>query len=45
MSYPVKEEKYKLTLNINRNDFTEPIISDRKRIHVKFDKDMARFVF
>jgi hypothetical protein len=45
MSYPVIEGKYKLTLNINGNDFTKTIISDGKRIHVKFVKTMAHFVF
>jgi hypothetical protein len=45
MSYAVMEGKYKLTLNINGNDFTEPIISDGKRIHDKFVKAMACFVF
>ncbi len=39
------EVKYKLTLNINGNGFTDPIISDEKRIHVKFVKAMASFVF
>jgi hypothetical protein len=45
MSYPVMEGKYKLTLNINGSDFTDPIISDGKRIHVKFVKAMDSFVF
>ncbi len=45
MSYPIMEGKYKLTLNINGNGFTDPIISDGKRIHVKFVKAMASFVF
>jgi hypothetical protein len=39
------EGKYKLTVNINGNDFAEPIISDGKRIHVKFFEAMAHFVF
>ncbi len=39
------EGKYKLTLKINGNGFTDPIISDGKRIHVKFVKVMASFVF
>jgi hypothetical protein len=45
MSYPIMEEKYKLTLNINGNGFTDPIILDRKRTHAKFDEAMASFVF
>ncbi len=38
------EGKYKLTLNINGIGFTDPIISDGKRIHVKFVEAMASFV-
>ncbi len=39
------EGKYKLTLNINGNGFTDPNISDGKRIQVKFVEAMASFVF
>jgi hypothetical protein len=42
-SYPVMEGKYTLTLNINGNDFTEPIISNGKSISVKFVEAMFRF--
>jgi hypothetical protein len=43
-SYPVMEGKYTLTLNINGNDFAEPIISKGKSILVKFVEAMAHFV-
>ncbi len=39
------EGKYKVTLNINGNGFTDPIISDGKRIHIKFVKAIASFAF
>jgi hypothetical protein len=45
MSYPILEGKYKLTLYINGNGFTDSIISDNKRMHIKFVEAMAGFVF
>ena len=35
-SYPVMEGKYKLTLDINENCFTDPIVSNQKTVPVKF---------
>ncbi len=43
ISYPVMEGKYRLTLNINSNEFTDPIISDKKMLPVKFVKVLVRF--
>jgi hypothetical protein len=44
ISYPVMEGKYTLTLNINGNHFTNPIISNGKSISVKFIEAMVRFI-
>jgi hypothetical protein len=44
ISYPVMEGKYTLTLKINGNHFTNPIISNGKSISVKFVEAMVRFI-
>ncbi len=44
LSYLVMEGKYTLTLNINGNDFIDPIISNRKSISVKFVEAMVCFI-
>ena len=38
------EGKYTLTLNINGNDFSDPIISNRKSISVKFVEAIVHFI-
>ena len=44
ISYPLLEGKYTLTLNINGNEFTNPIISNGRSISVKFVEAMVRFI-
>ena len=41
---PCDGRKYSLTLNVNGNDFTNPVLSTRKRISVKFVEAMVRFI-
>jgi hypothetical protein len=38
------EGKYSLTLNVNGNDFSNPVLSTGKRISVKFVEAMVRFI-
>ncbi len=44
ISYPVMEGKYTLTLNINGNDFSDPIISNGKSLSVKFVEAIVHFI-
>jgi hypothetical protein len=43
-SYPVMEGKYKLTLDINENGFTDPLISNQKTVPVKFVEAVVKHI-
>ena len=43
-SYPVMEGKYKLTLDINENGFTDPIVSNQKTVPVKFVEAVVKHI-
>ena len=38
------EGKYSLTLKVNGNDFSNPVLSTGKRVSVKFIEAMVRFI-
>ena len=44
ISYPVMEGKYSLTLKVNGNYVSNPILLTGKRISVKFVEAMVRFI-
>ena len=43
-TYPVMEGRYQLTLAINDNGFANPVISNKKKVPVKFVKFMVRYL-